>query len=110
MASAQTPLAPVALRPHPHLYEINTWVWLEQLSTKLGTTIKLGDVPDTEWDSIARLGFDIVWLMGIWQRSPESRRITLDDPGNFRLYERALPGWTPSDVIGSPYAVAGYVS
>jgi len=107
-------LAPAArkrslLRPHPHLYEINTWAWLEQLSTRHERVIKLGNVPDSEWDSLARLGFDIVWLMGVWKRSPESRRIALSDPTNFPLYDRALPDWEPSDVIGSPYAVAQYV-
>jgi hypothetical protein len=97
------------LRPHPHLYEINTWAWLEKLSARLGRVIKLADVPDAEWDTLARLGFDIVWLMGIWQRSPESRRIALADHENFPQYDLALPGWKPGDVIGSPYAVAQYV-
>jgi hypothetical protein len=100
---------PVSLRPHPHLYEINTWSWLEQLSTRLGRTVKLADVPDAEWDLLAQLGFDIVWLMGVWLRSPESRRIALADPANLPLYDRALPGWKPEDIIGSPYAVARYV-
>jgi Alpha amylase, catalytic domain len=109
MALAQPPASPVTLRPHPHLYEINTWVWLEQLSSKLGRTIRLGDVPDQEWDAIANLGFDVVWLMGVWQRSAESRRITLEDSANFQRFDRALPGWQLDDVIGSPYAVAAYI-
>ena len=100
---------PIALRPHPHLYEINTWAWLERLSARLGRLIRLADVPDSEWDSFARLGFDIVWLMGVWRRSPESRRIALANPANVAQYDRALPGWKPDDVIGSPYAVAQYV-
>ena len=73
---------PVALRAHPHLYEINTWTWLEKLSARLGRPVGLAELPDSEWDSIARLGFDIVWLMGVWRRSPESRRIALANPGN----------------------------
>jgi hypothetical protein len=98
-----------SLRKHPHLYEINTWAWLEQLSGRLCRRIALADVPDSEWATIARLGFDAVWLMGIWQRSPESRRVALEDPANIAGYNEALPGWKPSDVIGSPYAVAQYV-
>lgn len=96
------------LRIQPHLYEINTWAWLEDLSARLGRTITLAGVPHREWDALARLGFDIVWLMGVWQRSPESRRIALADPANLPAYDRALPGWKPSDVIGSPYAVVQY--
>jgi hypothetical protein len=97
------------LRPHPHLYEINTWAWLESLSTRLGRTIKLEDVPDGEWDQFARCGFDVVWLMGIWQRSAESRRLALADPLNRPAFDLALPGWKPEDIVGSPYAVANYV-
>jgi hypothetical protein len=60
---------PFTLRPHPHLYEINTWSWLEKLGARLGRTITLAEVPDSEWDALARLGFDAIWLMGVWKRS-----------------------------------------
>jgi len=103
-----TAAKPFPLRPHPHLYEINTWPWLERLSTQLGRVVKLGDVPDAEWDSLAQMGFDIVWLMGVWKRSDKSREIALTDPASRQLYDRVLPGWKPSDVVGSPYSVAGY--
>jgi len=109
MPLEKLPLRSLRLRPHPHLYEINTWAWLEQISAKLGCSVRLAEVPDGEWDSIARRGFDIVWLMGIWQRSPVSRRITLADKANFPVFDRVLPGWMPSDVVGSPYSVAQYV-
>src|SRR5271167_2195290 len=99
---------PFSIRNHPHLYEINTWTWLEQLSARLGRRITLAEVPDSEWDTLAQLGFNVVWLMGVWLRSPESRRITLEDPANGAGYDAALPGWKPDDVIASPYAVRGY--
>ncbi len=107
--SAPRPVKQFSLRSHPHLYEINTWAWLEKLSARAGRLIKLADVPDSEWDALARLWFDIVWLMGVWQRSPESRLIALADPDNIPQYDLALPGWTSDNVIGSPYAVAQYV-
>jgi Alpha amylase, catalytic domain len=109
MPSPTTRPSIYSLRPHPHLHEINTWAWLDQLSARSGRQITLAEVPDSEWSSFAELGFDIVWLMGVWQRSPESRRIALEDPANFADYDRALPGWTPEDVIASPYAVAAYL-
>ena len=96
------------LRPHPHLYEIHAWVWLEQLSRQYGRRVTLGSVPDSEWDDLRRRGFDLVWLMGVWERSPESRRIFQSDSGSFAQYERALPGWTLGQVVGSPYAVRTY--
>ncbi|HEY6904460.1 MAG TPA: alpha-amylase family glycosyl hydrolase [Candidatus Acidoferrales bacterium] len=100
---------PFVLRSHPHLYEISTWAWLEKLSTCTGRFVKLGDIPDVEWDALARLGFNAIWLMGVWRRSPESRRLALADPANIPQFDRALPGWKPEDVVGSPYAVAEYV-
>jgi hypothetical protein len=105
------PAAPQNFQPrsHPHLYEINTWTWLEQLSARLGKNITLAEVPDSEWDSLANSGFHIIWLMGVWQRSPLSRQINLQNPANAGQFNLALPGWKPSDVISSPYAVAGYV-
>jgi Alpha amylase, catalytic domain len=109
MPSPTTQASIYSLRPHPHLYEINTWAWLDRLSTRFGRRVALADIPDSEWDSLAGLGFDIVWLMGVWQRSPESRRIALEDRANHAEYDRALPGWTPEDVIASPYAVAAYL-
>jgi Alpha amylase, catalytic domain len=102
---------PIALRAHPHLYEINTWAWLEKLSARLKRTVTLAEVPDTEWDSLARLGFDAIWLMGVWRRSPEGRRIALANASTSSgaaQYDRALNGWKPNDVIASPYAVAEY--
>jgi hypothetical protein len=100
--------SPFPLRQNPHLYEINTWCWLDQLSAKLGRNITLAEVPDAEWDAIAQKGFDIVWLMGVWRRSAISRQIELDDKVARANYDKILPGWTPADVIGSPYSVSEY--
>jgi hypothetical protein len=35
---------------YPTLYEINTCVWLSELSQKTGTLVDLSSVPATEWD------------------------------------------------------------
>jgi hypothetical protein len=96
------------LRPHPHLYEMNTWVWLNELSRKAGKITRLGDVSEQEWDRLRSLGFDCVWLMGIWERSPRSRQIARTDAGLRRAYDHALPGWREPDVVGSPYAIRAY--
>lgn len=79
-------------------------MWLDELSARLGREVKLADVPDQEWDALKERGFDIVWLMGIYQRSPEARQIALE-PQMTQAYSRALPDWRPDDVIGSPYSV-----
>ncbi|HTU34607.1 MAG TPA: alpha-amylase family glycosyl hydrolase [Candidatus Acidoferrum sp.] len=89
------------------MYEINAWAWLEELSARLGREVKLADVPDQEWDALKDRGFDIVWLMGIYQRSAQGRQIALG-PELTQAYSRALPDWRPEDVVGSPYSVPAY--
>jgi glycosidase len=100
--------APLSLRPHPHLYEIDTWAWLEELSAKYSRRITLRDVPAAEWDEIARLGFDFVWLMGVWERSPLGRHFFQTDAPSFPGFDQALPGWKLSQIVGSPYSVRRY--
>lgn len=109
MPTAQNSSPSFPSRSHPHLYEINTWTWLEQLSSRLGKNITLAEVPDSEWDALAAQGFDIVWLMGVWQRSPISRRMNAENPANAAQFSLALPGWKRSDVISSAYSVTAYV-
>ena len=97
------------MRKHPRLLEISAWPWLEGLSRRERRLVTLADVPDREWDVIAARGFDIVFLMGVWRRSPLGRLIGLDHPGLSAEYDRTLPGWNASDVVGSPYCIKDYV-
>ncbi len=95
-------------RQHPHLYQIHTWVWLDQLSRQAGRSVRLGDVPDTEWDHLARQGFDLVYLLGMWQRSPAGRHIFRTDAASFPVFDQALPGWTVRSIVGSPFSIRDY--
>ena len=94
---------------HPFLYEINAWPWLEAISRTEGRAIDLGTVPARYWDELADLGFDAVWLMGVWQRSPAGIEIALTNDKLRASFDAALPDWQPYDVVGSPYCVRGYV-
>jgi glycosidase len=99
----------VPARPHPHLLEISAWPWLERLSSRgAGEPVTLGSVPPPEWDAIAALGFDYVYLMGVWRRSPLGRELARTDPALRAEYDRVLPGWTEADVPGSPYCISAY--
>jgi glycosidase len=54
----------------------STLVWLDQLSRRYARPIRtLDQIPDEELDTLARWGFTGLWLIGIWERSPASRRI-----------------------------------
>ena len=105
MAAADRPPGlspPVA---HPFIYEINTWAWLESISAEEDKPIDLGSVPQRYWDEIAGLGFDSVWLMGVWRRSPAGIGIALANPALRSDFQAALPDWRAEDVVGSPYCV-----
>lgn len=92
----------------PILYEINTWVWLSDLSRRAGKPIDLGSVDAREWDAIVALGFDAVWLMGVWKRSPAGIAIASKNNGLQQDFRRALPDYRAQDNVGSPYCVRHY--
>jgi hypothetical protein len=94
---------------NPFVYEINTWVWLDELSRQAGGRVDLAHVPEAEWDRIASLGFDAVWLMGAWERSPAGIAIARTTPALLESFARALPDLAPADVVGSPYCIRDYV-
>ena len=71
--------------------------------------VDLGTVPDAEWDALASLGFDAVWLMGVWERSPAGIAISMRDPALLEDFRRALPDFIDADNVGSPYCVRRYV-
>ena len=94
---------------NPIVYEVNTWVWLGEVGARRGGRVTLADVPAAEWDALVAPGFDAVWLMGVWERSPLGRSATLSNPGLVADLHRALPDLTDGDVVGSPYCVRRYV-
>lgn len=94
---------------NPVIYEINTWVWLGELSQKYGNPVTLATVPDEEWDALAAYGFDAVWFMGVWERSPAGIAISMRNEGLLTDFRRALPDFSPEDNAGSPYCVRRYV-
>ena len=79
---------------YPVVYEINTWAWLEELSRQAGRFITLANVPQAELERIASYGFDAVWLMGVWERSPEGRKVARELPGLQQEYRNALPDYS----------------
>jgi glycosidase len=94
---------------YPVIYEINTWVWLRELGQKYQRPLNLGTVPPEEWDQISSLGFDAVWLMGVWERSPVGIEIAMRNKGLLEDFRRALPDFSAEDNVGSPYCVRRYV-
>jgi glycosidase len=96
------------LPSRPVIYEINTWVWLGELSRKFGSAVTLENVPPGDWDALAALGIDAVWLMGVWERSPAGIRIALRNDVLMQSFRQALPDFSTADNVGSPYCVRRY--
>ena len=91
----------------PLLYEVNTRVWLRELSQKTGKLVTLANVPMEEVERWAGLGFDGIWLMGVWKISRAAQAIAREER-HISDYRRALPDISAADIVGSPYAVADY--
>jgi len=96
------------VRKNPHLYELNAQVFLRRLSLKFNRKLTLRTVPDEIWADFKKHGFDLIWMMGVWQRSPLAKKTALNIPSLRESYDKVLPGWTKQDVGGSPYAVYSY--
>jgi len=96
-------------QPHPAIYEINTWVWLSAIGAKVGHAVDLSSVPAAEWDAIAKFGFEAVWLMGVWERSPACVAISNQTQVLQDDFHRALPDFDPEDNVGSAYSIRRYV-
>ncbi len=94
-------------RSHPHLFEVNAQLWLRRLARREARPLRLANVPDRDLETIAGR-FDLLWVMGVWRRSPGARRCALESSGLRAAFDGALPGWTEGDVGASPYAVHGY--
>ncbi|MGO9312857.1 MAG: alpha-amylase family glycosyl hydrolase [Syntrophobacteraceae bacterium] len=93
----------------PVIYEINTWVWLNELGQKYGRSVDLGSVPSQEWESLALLKMDAVWFMGVWERSPAAVRLIPRLKEQMEEFHRILPDFAPQDVIGSAYCIRRYI-
>jgi len=93
----------------PVIYEINTAIWLDDLSRAAGRRVTLADVPAPAWDDVTPAGTDAVWLMGVWERSPAGLQLANANAGLQASFRDALPDVRPADVIGARYCVRRYV-
>ena len=93
---------------YPSLYQINTRVWLRELSRTLGKSATLSDIPDAELDRLARIGFDWVWLLSVWQTGPAARALSRANPEWRREFEETLPDLEEQDIDGSGFAIQDY--
>ena len=93
---------------YPSLYQINTRVWLTELSLGLNRKATLNDIPDTELDKLAEMGFDWIWFLSVWSTGEAARRVSLENPEWRRDFEKTLPDLQDEDIAGSGFAITAY--
>ena len=93
---------------YPALYEMNTRVWLYELSCETGRPMTLREVPDAELDRLASFGMDWIWLLGVWQTGTLSREVSRTNSAWHHEFRNILPDLTEGDICGSPFAVQDY--
>jgi hypothetical protein len=93
---------------YPALYQINTRVWLMQLSEGRSRPATLDDIPDADLDRFAAMGFDWIWLLSVWQTGPAGQRVSRANHEWRKEFKDTLPDLREEDIAGSGFAIAGY--
>ncbi len=97
-----------ALPAYPSLYQINTRVWLTELSHALGKSATLDDIPDAELDRLVEMGFDWAWFLSVWQTGPTAQQVSRSNAGWRKEFQETLPVLREEDIVGSGFAIQNY--
>lgn len=95
------------MKKNINIFEINLRVAVKRFQ-KGNDLIKTEDIPDEYWLSIKDKGLNAIWLMGIWEPTPQSIEKHCFSSYLVQSYVRALKNWRREDVIGSPYSINAY--
>jgi hypothetical protein len=96
------------LPAYPALYQINTRVWLTELSAGIGRPATLDAIPDVELDRLAERNFDWVWLLSVWQTGLAAQRVSRSNAEWRAEFQATLPDLREEDVAGSGFAINAY--
>ena len=92
------------------LLQINTRIWLNELRSKYSPNLGhffLDEVPDNEWQLIKNNGFNVIYLLGVW----DVGELTED---MFRIknlkqeFDQVYPDWKWEDTCSSPFSIKKY--
>lgn len=93
---------------YPSLYQVNTRVWLTELSRRLGRPATLDDIPDDELDRFSAAGVDWIWLLSVWQTGAAGQVVSRGNVEWRKEFLQTLPDLCDDDIAGSGFAIAGY--
>ncbi len=95
---------------YPSLYQVNTRVWLTELSGALGRPATLDDIPDAELDRLAGFGFDWIWFLSVWRTGLAGQAVSRAHADWRKDFEQTLPDLREEDISGSGFAITGYTA
>jgi glycosidase len=98
----------MALSHYPLLFQVNTRVWLTELSRTLRRPATLDDIPDADLDRLAEMGFDWVWFLSVWQTGPAGQGVSRSHPEWRKEFKETLSDLREEDIPGSGFAITGY--
>jgi glycosidase len=98
----------MVLSRYPSLFQINTRVWLTELSRSLHRPATLDDIPEADLDRLRKMGFDWIWLLSVWQTGLEGRQVSRSNREWRKEFEETLPDLREEDIAGSGFAITGY--
>ena len=90
------------------LYQILARDWLLRMPLVDGRPRCLNEISVEELDKLENLGFNWLYLLGVWQTGVASREVSRNNPSWRAGYQQALSDFTEEDVSGSPFAVGAY--
>ena len=92
------------------LYQVHTRLWLLQLTQTLGQPATLDDIPDAELSRIAGLGFNWLYLLGIWQTGQIGLHLARSNQQLVLEIRQILPDASETDICSSCFAITGYTA
>ena len=106
-AAAASPSAAANLGKLPRcplLFQINTRVVLDEISGQLTKRATLDDFPDTNLDDIAKIGYDFVYFLGVWQTGDYGIKKSM----MVLEHDACCKGLPKEAACSSPFAVTDY--
>jgi hypothetical protein len=76
---------------YPSLYQVNTRVWLTEISERIGRPATLDDIPDADLDHFVDLGFDWIWFQSVWTTGKAAQKVSREDQEWRHEFQETLP-------------------
>ena len=97
----------MSLSAYPSLFQINARQFLIKLSEKAGHPVTLDDIPDSEFDKVAKSGFDWIWMRFVWHTGKTGLKIPNENAENINERANGLQD-LKEEYKDSGYSVSSY--